>query len=166
MFEIFLHHQAAAKNVSINASGKPTTSMQALPEPVVFSQLDNYTTTSLQLAASTVEIPLRPRIWPSQMLLASLLVVLLIVVLWWWLVIIQLWFIYKYIKKLNTKISCYSFCRHEIFGSVAPYVHGGTGIRGDTGHQICWHCIPEFAHSPNLPSIWLRFLHLNPIGKN
>jgi hypothetical protein len=62
MIEIFLHHQAADKNVSINASGKPTTSMQALPKPVVFSQLDKYTTTSLQLAASTVEIPLRPRI--------------------------------------------------------------------------------------------------------
>ena len=80
MHKIFLHHQAADKNDSMNASGKPTTSRQALPKPVVFSQLDNHTTTSLQLSASTVEIPLRPRISPSQMSLACLVLLLIVVI--------------------------------------------------------------------------------------
>ena len=52
-------------------------------------QLDNRSTTSMQVAASTFEIDLRTRISPSQMSLASL-VLLLIVVSWWWPVRIQL----------------------------------------------------------------------------
>jgi hypothetical protein len=81
MHEIFLHHQAADKNDSINASSKPaTTSMPtALHEPIAFSLMITPEQASLQLAALTVDIDRRPRIFPSQMSLASLVLLLIVV---------------------------------------------------------------------------------------
>jgi len=61
MHEIFLHHQAADENDSMNASGEPTTSRPAaLHEPIAFSlMIAPQQACNLQLAALTVDIKAR-----------------------------------------------------------------------------------------------------------
>jgi hypothetical protein len=84
-------------DITMTASGKPTTSRPALPKPIVARvQLHNRVTTNLQLAASTLEIDLRPRVLLLQLSLASLVLVLIVVSRW---LLVRRLFYYKYINK-------------------------------------------------------------------